>query len=44
MKRPKKILIVTSEEPGAETGCWEQKEGTAHGPCTQHHQRGGQAT
>ena len=26
MKRPKKILIVTSEEPGAETGCWEQKE------------------
>ena len=22
----------------------EQKQGTAHAPCTQHHQRGGQTT
>ena len=33
---------ATYEEIGAKTGCWEQKQGTAHSPCTQHHQRGGQ--
>ena len=35
---------ATSEEQGAKTGCQEQKQGTAHAPCTQHHQRGGQNT
>ena len=29
---------VISEETGAKSGCWEQKQGTAHEPCTQHHQ------
>ena len=32
------------EEPGAKTECQEQKQGTAHTPCTQHHQGGGQTT
>ena len=35
---------ATSEEPGAKTGCWEQKQGTVHTLCTQYHQRGGQTT
>ena len=35
---------ATSEEPGAKTKRWEQKQGTAHAPCTQHHQRDGQTT
>ena len=39
IKRPKN-LTATFEEPGAKTGCWEQMWGTAHAPCTQHHQRG----
>ena len=40
-KKKKKILIATSEEAGAETGCWEQKQGAAHASSTQPHQRGG---
>ena len=32
---------ATSEQPGAKTGCWEQKQGTAHASCPQHHQKGG---
>ena len=35
---------TTFEEPGAKAGGWEQKQGTAHAPCTQHHLRGGQTT
>ena len=42
-KRPKNPT-ATFEEPGAKTGSWEQKQSTAHAPCTQHHQRGGQIT
>ena len=30
---------ATSEEAGAKTRCWEQKQGTAHAPCTHHCQR-----
>ena len=33
-KRP----TATSEEPGAKIGCQEQKQGTVHALCTQHHQ------
>ena len=33
-KRPK-TPTATFEEPGAKTGCWEQKQGTAYAPCTQ---------
>ena len=40
----KQTPTAISEEPGAKTGCREQKQGTAHAPCTQHHQRGGQNT
>ena len=42
-KRPKSPT-ATSEEPGAKAGGQEQKQGTVHAPCTQHHQRGGQST
>ena len=42
-KRPKRPTAA-SEEPGAKAGCQELKQGTAHAPCTQHHQRGGQTT
>ena len=36
--------IAWTEEPGAKTGCWERKQGTAHAPCTHHRLRGGQNT
>ena len=38
IQKDPKSPTVTSEEPGAKTGCREQKQGTAHAPCTQHHQ------
>ena len=40
-KRPKNPT-ATFEEPRANTGCWEQKQGLEHAPCTQHHLRDGQ--
>ena len=43
-KDQKKNPTATSEESGAKTGCQEQKQGTVHAPCTQHHQKGGQNT
>ena len=39
-RRPKNPTAA-SEEPGVKTGCWEQKHGTEHAPCTPHHQRVG---
>ena len=42
--KDQKTSTATSEEPGAKTGCWEQKQGTEHAPCTQHHQTGGRNT
>ena len=42
-KRPNNP-VATFEEPGAKTGCWEWKQGTAHAPCTHHRLRGGQNT
>ena len=42
-KRPKNPT-ATFEEPGAKAGGGEQKHGTVHAPCTQHHLRGGQNT
>ena len=43
-KETKKTPTATFEEPGAKTGCWEQKQGTEHALCIQHHQRGEQNT
>ena len=48
-KRPKKKKkkthpTATSELLGAETGCWEQKQGIVHSPCTHHQLRSGQNT
>ena len=42
----KKNPIATSEELRTKTkaGCQEQKQGTVHSPCTQHHLRSGQNT
>ena len=37
IQRDKKNPTVIFEETGAKTGCWEQKQGTEHAPCTQHH-------
>ena len=34
--------MAISEEPGAKTGCWEQKQGSARGSCTHHHLMSGQ--
>ena len=34
-----KPISATSKEPGAKTGCWEQKQGTEYALCTHHHQR-----
>ena len=31
-----------SEEPGAKTEHWEQRDGTVHAPCTQHHKAVGE--
>ena len=42
IQKDQKNTTSTYEETGAKTGCWEQKQGTAHSPCTQPHQRGGQ--
>ena len=42
-KRPKNPAD-SYEEPGAKTERQEQKQSTAHTPCTQHHQGGGQTT
>ena len=42
-QQPKNSTAI-SEELGAKTGCREQKQGTEHAPCTQHHLRGGQTT
>ena len=42
-KRPKNPTAAF-EEPGAKAGDQEQKQGTAHAPCTQRHRRGGQTT
>ena len=44
MQKTKKTPTATLEEPGAKTGCWEQKQGTEHAPCTQHHLGGEQNT
>lgn len=43
-KGPQVLLICSKstsrfEEPGAKTGCCEQKQDTAHAPCTHHHLR-----
>ena len=38
-KRPKNPT-APFEEPGAKAGGQEQKQGTAHAPCTKHHLRG----
>ena len=43
-KKTKKSPTATSEELRATTGCQEKTQSTAHAPCTQHHQRGGQTT
>ena len=32
IQKDKKAPPATSEEPEAKTGCWEQKQGTVHGP------------
>ena len=37
MKNP----TATSEELGAKALCWEQKQGTSHAPCIQHHKEVG---
>ena len=42
-KRPK-IPTASFEEPEEQERCWEQKQGTVHAPCTQHHLSGGQTT
>ena len=42
IQKDQKIPTATSEEPGAKTGCQEQKQGTEHAPCNQHYLRGGQ--
>ena len=42
IKKNPKSPTATSEEPRAKTGCQEQKQGTAHAPCTQYHLRAGQ--
>ena len=42
-KRPK-TPTANSEKLEAKTGCQDQKQSTAHVPCTQYHQRGGQTT
>ena len=39
-KRPKHPT-ATSKELGAKIVCQEQKQGTAHAPCTQHHKEVG---
>ena len=44
IQKDQKNPTAASEELEAKTGCQEQKQGTAHAPCTQHHQRGGQTT
>ena len=36
LKRP----MPTSEEPGEKAGVWEEKPGTGHAPCIQHHLSG----
>ena len=36
IQKDQKIPTTTSEEPGAKTRCWEQKQSTAHALCTQH--------
>ena len=41
IKKPKNPT-ATFEEPGANTECWEQKQGTEYAPCTQRN-RDGQA-
>ena len=40
----KKNSIAISEELGAKTGYWEQKQGTEHAPCKHNQQRSGQNT
>ena len=42
-KRPRNSTTI-SEELGAKTGCWEQKQATEHAPCTQDQQRSRQNT
>ena len=42
--KDKKNPTAISEEPGAKTGCWEQKPGAAHAPLHSTPQRGGQTT
>ena len=44
IRKDQKSPTATIEELGAKTTCLEKKQGTAHAPCTQHHQRGGQNT
>ena len=39
IQKDQKNPTATSEELGAKTGCQGQNQGTAHAPCTQHHQR-----
>ena len=42
--KDQKIPAATSEELGAKTGCWEQKQHIVHTSCTQHCLRDGQPT
>ena len=43
-KKTKKVQLPLLKSQEQKTGCWEQKQGTEHALCTQHHQRGGQTT
>lgn len=43
IKKTKITSTTTSEEPGANIGCWEQKKGMC-GPCTQCHHGGRRTT
>lgn len=38
IQRDQNSPTSTFQEPGAKTGCWEQKQGTVHGPWNQYHQ------
>ena len=41
LQKTKKTPTATFEETGAKDGGQEQKQGTVHAPCTQHHKKGG---
>ena len=44
IQKDQKNPTATSEEPEANNRVLGEKQGTAHAPCTQHHQRGEQST